>query len=262
MSRPSIFSNNYEKIMRRRKRIRNTVIIVLIIVAGVVFSYLKGIFRFNFHQLIPKSISQKKDSKMTASDSDAAKKVNKDNKKNNDDNEKFYFMKINDSLNIKVIYEDDNGTKKLKSVDSSSGNVQYSISPQGTGIVAYDSKNQSIIYMDANGNTKDITYKQYIDTSNNTFAKSDVISLHPNYDWCDSPTLISENMVAYLSQLPWISDEGNKYVWTYNISTGEYKCYYDTYGKSVSFGGITEKGLSITADGQQKYMDTNGNITQ
>lgn len=262
MSRPSIFSNNYEKIMRRRKRVRNTIIIAVIIIAGIVFSYLKGILNFNFQQLLPRSMSQKKDSKMTTTEANENSNKKADSKKNTDNNDKFYFMKINDSLIVKVIYEDNNGTKKLKTVDSSSGNVQYSISPQGSGIVVYDSKNQGIIYMDANGNTKDITYKQYTDTSSNTFVKADVINLHPNYDWCDSPRLISENIVVYLSQLPWISDEGNKYVWTYNMSSDTYKCYYDTYGKNVSFGDITEKGLSITADGQQKYMDANGNITQ
>lgn len=79
--------------------------------AGIVFSYLKGILNFNFQQLLPRSMSQKKDSKMTTTEANKSSNKKADSKKNTDNNDKFYFMKINDSLIVKVIYEDNNGTK-------------------------------------------------------------------------------------------------------------------------------------------------------
>lgn len=125
----------------------------------------------------------------------------------------------------------------------------------------FDNKAQSIILVDINGNKQDITNSRYVSSSGTEITKTSQLSAQPSYIWCSSPKFISEDTIAYISQLPWIG-KSTKYIWIENVKNKTHSLVEGIEGEDIKLDKITDKGLILTIDGKIMYLTSGGNITE
>jgi hypothetical protein len=258
VAKPSIFSKDYEKKMRRRKkRIAFAVFVsIILIIFAVIYS--KNVFR-NFGT----NANNTKNNTTPNKNETKSSNINKQESKAPAKQEKVegYSIQLSDGTTVNAIYETKNNDKTFKYISPAESNIQYSISPADKNIVLFDSKVQSIILMDISGNKQDITNPQYVSTSGTVITKSSQLSAQPEYIWCSAPKFIDEDNIAYISQLPWIG-KTTKYIWIENIKNKTHTWVQGIEGEDVKLDKLTDKGLTVIVDGKTIYLTSNGSITE
>lgn len=275
MAKPSIFSRDYEKRMKRRKRkiILSILVVVVVVIAIVAKFEINNIDFSNMRSKIqawvdsdrPDDLNDdKKDSKKKADDN-KANKDNEANKKKEKEEKKYVDLAVSDSLTVKAEYTEDNGAKKLVGVDEKTitDGTSYSINPSGSNILVTDS-NQNILLFDVNGNKTDITKQSYTSQSGNVFAKDVVLAQNANYIWDSQARFIDDTTIAYVSQLPYFGDAAvNQYIWIYSIANSKDNCLWNNHGATVTLGDIVQdKGLSVNIDNVNYYVMNDGSVVQ
>lgn len=261
MVKPSIFSKDYEKKMRRRKKriIFAAFVSIILIIFAVIYS--KDVFR-NFVKNANNTNNTKNNATPNKNETKSSN-INKQESKAPAKQEKVegYSIQLSDGTTVNAIYETKNNDKTFKYVSPAESNIQYSISPAGKNIVLFDSKVQSIILVDINGNKQDITNPQYVSSSGTVITKSSQLSAQPGYIWCSVPKFIDEDNIAYISQLPWIG-KTTKYIWIENIKNKTHTWVQAVEGEDVKLDKLTDKGLTVIVDGKTMYLTSNGSITE
>ena len=269
MARPSIFSNEYERQMKRRRKKISIVILVLVIAsAAIAFVKIKG----NVYKYINNNISflyknksikipEKNESKINNS-VDKKNIITKSSDTSNKEvnNDKIYTIKIDDK-DIKILYNDNNGDKKIKSVDLNSLDGEYNINPSQNVVLVYSKMTQTMNLIDLGGNKQDISYNTYVSTSGNSFTRENQLKVNPSYIWCSSPKFMDDDNIVFVSQVPWFDNRQNKYIWKYSLKD---KSYINTNltGTDVRVNSITDKGIEIVIDGNTQYLKSDGSITK
>lgn len=254
MAKPSIFSKDYDRRMKTRKKrtITAAVVIVLAVIVGLAtFSVksLKGALK-NASKNVPKISDTKQNAKSTPAKKTEAKPQNKVS-------ENSYSVQLSDGKTVKAAYEVSNGNKLFKSVTCDGENIVYDISPSKKNAIIYDSKAQSILLLDADGNKQDVTNPQYTSTNGNVIAKNAQLSSDPNYVWCSDPKFLDDNNIAYVSQLPWLG-KTTKYVWIESLSNKNHVLIQGIEGENVKLDKITDKGLTVISDDKTVYLKADG----
>ncbi|MCD2347272.1 hypothetical protein [Clostridium guangxiense] len=268
MARPSIFSNQYDRQVRRRKR-RKKIIVFLVCCLGI-YLVVKIYLGINFNGVSFKNIATKleqEQNKKEAANKKSSERVSKTTKGNsttkpnkNESKDQVVNAKLADGKQVIVTYNISGNVRKIKSVNLNGVDGEYNISPSSQNLIIYEKAGQNMYYVDANGNVSDITYKTYTSTSGTTFSKDNIIQSNQNYIWCASPKFIDDNTVVYISQLPWFDNRTDKYVWRTTIKD---KAYANTniHGNDVKINGMTDKGIEIVTDTTTQYMKADGTTT-
>jgi len=280
--KPSMFSKNYEKQMRKRKRKYVMLILACIAaVAVIIFSspIKQSLLNVKNTITLNKDNKNEKSENITNNDKEDNKDKKEDNKdkidnKSKEDNKEENLkeeatkpkttqeekeIKLNDNATVKVVIENKNNDKKIISI-SNAENTTSDISPSGKQAVFEEKKEQRIFLMNVNGDLKEITKKEYVSTENEIFSKESVLQHNPGYLWGGNPKFVDEKNIAYISYLPWINEDRNQYVWMINLQNLEHTGYYNLTGKDIKFGTIEEKGLVINIDGKVNFLNGEGNI--
>lgn len=249
MAKPSIFSREYEKRMRKRK-IRITLLISFLVVVGI-FYFAGG----NFKDIVKSKINLDKSFNFSFSNRDNKKDITSEDKTatNTENNnpapqnkieEKSYDITLGNGSNIKAVYESAGGVNKFKYINTSDTAITFNVNPSGTGMVLYDSKSQSMWFLDINGKLQDIS-----DLSYKSYKRETILARRPGYVWCASPKFIDDENIGYFSQLPYIGKSTKKYLWTVNIKNKDRHIYKSSIsGENIKFGNNTEKGLEVIMD--------------
>lgn len=266
MGKPSIFSKDYERKMKRRK-----IAIILSIVVAIIL-FLGAWFMGKGKSFISSKKDNVLDNKRVNNDKQTNKNVNTNNNTSINNNEEKvskeekkpegYEIKLSNGQNIKIIYEEENNDKKFKYIYPLDSKVKYDISPSNKKAIIYDDKVQKVIYIDINGKTSDVTNRTYTSTNGSvTINHDEFIKARPDYIWCDMPKFIDENNIAYISQLPWL-DKTTKYVWIFNIPNNTHTNIQSVYGEEVTIDKLNEKGLKVLVDGKTLFLNANGGVTE
>lgn len=266
MSKPSIFSKDYQKRMRRRrKRIALLIAAALIVTAG---AFLAGKnFLSNGNQQQANNTAPVEDKKevdsTTAADKTETDKAATVTKEAETPKEEGFEFKLADGTAMKAVYTTTGTTKKFESVSPKEKNVYYNINPAGDKIVVFDSAAQSIMLIDATGKVQDITNPSYTSSKGTVFKKENVLSQYSGYVWCSSPAFISDTKVAYITQLPYFG-ETSQYVWIVDLTTGKHTAVSISRvkGEKITFGKLEAKGLMINADEKVFYITATGSAIQ
>ncbi|WP_446897639.1 hypothetical protein ACSVC9_11575 [Clostridium sp. LBM24168] len=253
--KPSIFSKDYERKMKQR-RIRifiiSAVCVVLVILIGI---YLTGTLK-----TVLNDMGKEKQNPITQNQK--VKNIpSKPQPSENKNKKAQYTVKLSSGKSVNLIYENKNNNKIFKDVTPKDADVIYSINPSGKNIVLLDGKIQSVFLFDTNGKKHDITNPQYISSTGSVISKNEQLSSNPNYIWCNSPKFIDDNNIAYVSQLPWLG-KTSKYIWIENIIDKSHIMVQSVEGEDVKFGNPTDKGLTVTVDGETMYLTASGEISQ
>lgn len=264
--KPSIFSKDYEKKIRMIRIRRITIVLVLIAICiigylnyskninlSAIKNNIKSAFTFN-----TKKKGKVQNKKTTA----IVKKPNTKSKtKPAASKEQSYTVKMSNGDEIKAVYGVKDNSANFKYILPIDSKVDFSISPSGKAIVFYDKDAQSILYMGGDGNTTDITKNDYKSESDGTvYTKADELKKVPSFVWCTSPKFIDDNTVAFVSQLPYLNQNGQQYIWIYNITTKEYNCLYNNAAGSIKFDKLTDKGLTVMLDNNTKFLKSDGTL--
>lgn len=276
MSKPSIFSKDYEKHMKKRKRNMLIMIIILIIAILCMCLYLKdGSYSFSkmYNNIISKINQFNKEKKLEVDVSNEDNRYNNSEHQTNKDNEKgilqndksqdkFFYVNIN-NRNIQISYEEKNEKRTLKQAKDLDNNyIYYDINPSKNGIIIYDSNSQEVFYIDVYGNISNITKQKYISTKGDEFNREEVLKNNENYIWCTTPKFLNDDTIAFISELPWINKDNNKYIWYGSIKDRKYRYIKSNISKDIRFSELTNEGLKVIIDKKQYILMDNGQLIQ
>ncbi|EDK35357.1 hypothetical protein [Clostridium kluyveri] len=262
MGKPSIFSKDYGKKMRQRRRNVIILVVACLLVITLCVIYIRGAFKDVVNTKNAKVNNSAVDKQTTDNNKNASQSSNKAETKEKDTKkENSYKIQLSDGRDITLTYEGDSSNKVFKSVAAASGDVAYDINPSHKNVILFDNAAQSILLIDIEGNKQDITNQQYVSTSGEVIQKSSQIASNPSYIWCSSPKFLDDGNIAYISQLPWIGKTA-KYVWIENIQDKSHVMVQSVQGENIQLGELTEKGLTVIADGTTFYMTASGSVSQ
>ncbi|MBZ9688984.1 hypothetical protein G9F72_021940 [Clostridium estertheticum] len=280
MSKPSMFSKDYKKEIKKRKRKMALLIIVpiigLIIFLITDFNALKnsGISMKNGinSTLLNKSkdkqsstVQVEKTPQVVKPQSDAEKtKVKKAEEALKAEaalKNEIFVASLSDGQKISIEFNVVAAEKTIKGVTDAK-NISYDISPSKKSIVIQSKSNQDLLYVDVNKVSKDITKKTYESSKGEMFSKEGILKSHITYLWSITPKFIDEDNIAYVSELPWINDKGVKYIWKVNLKSNVHMQVKPASGMNITFGNITSKGLATFIDGKAVYVTSNGEVIE
>lgn len=267
MARPSIFSKDYERHKRRRKKVMTFVVILILASAGIflasgsiknmliskagtykntkLFSVFK---REKKDETEPSRGVEEKPTPETQNSTETPAKV---------EEEKGYDIALSNGTKVRAVYIATDAGNKFKYILPLDSPVSFNINPSGSNMVIMDVAAQNMKLVDINGNVQDITKTEYTytnkeDGKTSVFNKEDILEKYKenNYVWCTSPKFIDDENIAYLSQLPYVSSKKKeKFLWAVNIKNKdkhEYK--YALNGENLRLGNTSAKGIELTLD--------------
>ena len=251
MGKPSIFSKDYEKKMRRRKLRFALSFIALVIIVTAGITAFKRQLTANTKKPVSQT-TQKSEKPKTEVQNQSEKPAVK---------EEGLDFKLDDGTSLKAVYEVNGDSKTFKYLSPKESGTYYNINPSGNKMVVLDKKVQKILLIDINGNITDITNPSYTSSSGAVITKENVIAQNSSYIWCDTPTFVDDSNIAYISQLPWLN-RTTKYVWIENPESKQNTYINSISGENIKFEALDTKGLGMTIDGSVLYLTPNGGISQ
>lgn len=278
MGKPSIFSREYEKKMKRRKR--NIIIISLIIVLITSTFLIKVVYNPIDYKNIKKNIQAWIDSDTITSEETKTtdKETTNENKTTDEEEtgnkeilkeetqkplEKSIDITLASGNTAKAIYTEESGAGKIfKTLTTADNGVVFNISPSGKQMIITDT-NSSINLYNVDGTNTIVSKDQYISSSGSVFAKEVILKEQPEYLWNVNPKFISEEKIIFVSNRPYFGKTPLKqYLWLTDIKTGEDKVFWELAGAGIEIGENEEKGIKVIVDGKTYYVDINGNCVQ
>jgi hypothetical protein len=250
MSKPSIFSSDYEKKMKRRRKRKILFFTLLTIIFLIAFLGKYNVISFqksrNFKDMVIKIffskevkniddklnkeenindynntyVNSNEKNKLLENTPNIEENIEHRKKENLNKEEKVNFT-LGDGQNIEIIFNIEDNDKRFKSI-SGSDKIQYDINPARNGLVVFNITNQDITYIDIDMNKKDITKRQYVSTSKKVYSKKEQLKKNPKYIWHSTPKFVDDYNLVYISELPWMNEKHNKYVWIYNIKNNKH----------------------------------------
>ena len=259
LAKPSIFSKDYERRMKRR---RNKIIFVTMvaIVAIVIMSFNSE--RKNL------DLTNMKDKMQAWVDSGEQKEVVKEPEQIEETEkpktlEKNYIdINISEGIVAKAEYIEEQGKKKFVSVEPIDG-VSFNISPLKEQILFVD-KAQNLKIANTEGVIRDLTKKAYISQAGTSFPKDQILSKTPTYIWHSQGKFIDDTKIVYVSELPYFGNGGQKqFVWLYDLATSSENPLWSLVGSQIVVGDVVaDKGITITVNGIVFYLKADGSISQ
>ncbi|MBW9150687.1 hypothetical protein [Clostridium estertheticum] len=265
MKKPSIFSKDYDRRIKKRKKVILSLIIIPII--GLII-----FLKIDFKGLVNKGTTStlSKDDKVQKKSEEVSQKQANAQKakiaqaaitaKASADKSSFIATMPN-GQKVTVEYNGAAANKTIKGILNAK-DVSYDISPSKKLIVIQSTKNQDIIYVDINKTSKDITKKIYTSSDNQNYSKDEQLKNSPNYIWSITPKFIDEDNIAYVSELPWMNEKKVQYIWKLNLKDNVHMQVQPASGMKITFGDSTAKGLEANIDGDVVYVTALGEVTK
>ena len=174
----------------------------------------------------------------------------------------YIDFNIKEGTVAKAEYVEAEGVKKFVALEPIEG-YTFSLSPSQQQMIVMD-PNQNLYLLNVEGSLKDVTKKEYISTSKQTFPKDEMLSAYEGYIWNSIPSFIDENTIIYVSQLPYFGESAtHKYIWIKDLINNTDKTLWKTKGMDIQIGEVVpDKGITVTIDGNIKYINADGIISQ
>ena len=270
MAKPSIFSRDYERKMRKRRRRIFLIVFLVIILVGGIFIKM-NMKNFDFSELKAKIQAWVDSDKIEEIPDEAV--VDKEDKEDIEEKQEvkeepqkiYQDLSFEDGTVKKIEIEEIDGVKKFVGFDETADmtGFQYDISPSRNLVVILD-QNQNTYLFDINGTMTNITRGSYTSQGGDVFPKESILQSYVEYIWAQQPKFIDDTKIAYVSQLPYFGDAAlMKYIWIYDLTSNIENCLWNNSGTDITMGVINpEKGLEVSIDGVVYYIAANGYVIQ
>lgn len=269
MAKPSIFSKDYEKRMKRR-RLRISIAVGLIIIIAGLLIYKFKIQKMDFSNVRnrlqawvdsdnpdinpqPKQEIEKTETKDTEI---------KDIESKPEPPKKAYIeAKIGDKVVAKCEYKIVDKKKEFISMKKIDG-ASYDISPNKQMLLILD-KDQNMKLVDIDGKVTNITKGEYVSTRGAKFSKDTIIKNDKKYVWHNQAKFLDDNNIVYVSNLPYFGTASTKqYIWMYNIKNKTHTLGR-LAGKEINIGKVVpKKGIEIKVDKNEYILNNKGSIVK
>lgn len=269
MAKPSIFSKDYEKRMKRR-RLRIIIAVGLIIVVAGLFVYKFKIQNMDFSNVrnklqawVDSDNPDLQPQKTQESEKVQVKDTEiKDTESKPEPPKKAYIeAKISDKVVAKCEYKVVDKKKEFVSIKKIDG-ASYDISPNKQMLLILD-KDQNMKLVDIDGKVTDITKGEYVSTKGAKFSKDTIIKNDKNYVWHNQAKFLDDENIVYVSNLPYFGTASTKqYVWMYNIKNKTHTLGR-LAGKEITIGKVVpKKGIEIKVDKNEYILNNKGSIVK
>lgn len=265
MGKPSIFSKEYERRKKQRRK-RIAFLVLLIVIASFSLLYWSPVSKFFTESQLYKELQAKyKDNQNTTitenneNKSSLSSNKDKDKEKENEKKveEKYFEIKLPDGTNARAVYEQSDSIIKFKFL-TGNDKASFDISPSGRKMIILDGTTQDMLELSVDNSVKDLTYKFYTTKNKSKIYKDKTLSKNPQFIWHGTPKYISEDNIAYISLMPWFKTD--KYIWMVDSKTNAHSYIKNISGKEIIFGNINDKGLEVTVDGAKKTISPDGKV--
>ncbi|KRQ86145.1 hypothetical protein ABG79_02084 [Caloramator mitchellensis] len=221
--KPSRFSRDYYKIMRRRRV--NLMLFILLIISIFYFFGDRIFALMNINIKIPKisfnfpKIEKKAEEKKQENNSNQPS--NQTVPEDRVEYKKVEYTKADGKI-IEILI--DASTNKIFKLNDTSERTNYVIDKSKDFIVFDDIKAGQILMCDVNGNIAEISQDYYRSKSlNKNLYRKDILKYKPEYIWAAKPFITNDNRVIYISQLPYFKSTAEFYLWSYDLNKKETK---------------------------------------
>lgn len=256
MPRPSMFSKNYEKLMRRRRI--NITLAILIIISALFFGiryYLQNNDMTFLNDIFKKTeAGQKKPSPGTTPAPTAEPTVTPTEQPAQMNT--YEYTSSNGDV-YTVSYETTGQDIAFTGIDSIYDDLGYDISQDKQYIVFEDRAQGDIMLMSVDGKTVKINPSSYKSKSSGVvIKKEDMLAKIQNYVWAAKPHFTSGNVVVFLTDIPYTYDDGKLYMWTVSLSgqLGSLIGEFETQDKAaVTYDGYREDGSLVIKFNNKTY---------
>lgn len=262
MRKPSIFSRDYEKKMRKRRRNIIALSILGLFVVGILF------MKFAMNNINMESLKSKVQNWIDEdeyTDNNNNEELNEDTQNDvveeapKEPEAKTIDLKLKEGVTLKAEYEEVEGKITFKGIKDIPSNIYYSINPNKNLILTIDEIQEMKVF-NVEGKEASITKDKYVAPNGEIFNKETTLQTYSGYLWNVEAKFISDTKVAYITNLPYFGTDLNKYIWVVDLNDNSHKTLWNSKGKDIKFGEIKEKGLEATIDGNIKYVNSNGDL--
>lgn len=264
--KPSMFSKNYRRELKRRRIKRLLILaVIIVLIGGAVISYDKGLILVKNYFTKDGNNSGVEHTDNNSNETDEHSEADKEAENLPGDNEEVkdnlvtFEAKLNSGKSLVITLKDENNKKVMANLQCPEG-VKGSISPSMEKALILDEETQDIYIVDNGENIKNVTNPQYVATTKDVFTKDSVLQFNPSYKWVDEAAFVDDTYVAYSSELPWINGESTKYLWIVNTDDNSHRGYYSITGKTMSFGMVTFEGVTVKVDNRELVVNSQGKI--
>lgn len=264
MKKPSIFSKDYEKIMKKRKRKKIIIGILSICIAGILVT---EVANYDFSKLKDRlqawvDEDKEKDDKEQLVQADETNESSEVQEPVVEEipAEKYLDVIISDTP-ISFKLKEENSETLIESVKEVPENYYIYIGNNGKDAVVLDT-NQNINIVYASGEIKNVTLAQYVGPDGEIYLKDNIRNLYQGYIWHSAPVQISENKIAYITNIPYFGYNLNKYISIIDIDSNTHSTLWASKATEIIFGQMQEKGLEVNIDGNLRYITSNGELVQ
>lgn len=272
MGKPSIFSNDYEQRMRKRKKmtIINLILFILILISAVYFGSnyymensninLGSIFK-SFKKDIDKKQNQSEQSDKTKTKGDTSNSQNNEPEQTVEKTNSYFEYKASDGKTYRLEYTEASGKKQYTGVKSDTGDVEFDLSSDGRKVL-FCTLSGDVVIGDDQGTIKKINSDSYRSKSAGiTIEKKTTMQYYPEYVWAAKPHFTSDNRVVYVSYLPYLKGANTFYMWILSIDGASQKMagkLTNDIGK-ISYDGFSSDGaLRIKVNDNILYLPAGG----
>ncbi len=253
MSKPSIFSKDYEKIMKKRRKKRAIIFffVNILLIVGVM-----KVLSVDFSKVraeLQAWVDEGKSDLLVDNNEEQDIQVNIPKV---EEKEKYIVIDIKQCRVEMQVKEEDNTIVDFKQVPE---DVYFQIHEDGKFALILNNS-QDMFLVDSNGTLKDITMKEYISQKGSVFKKENILKTYEQYIWTSEPKFLSENLVAYISNIPYFGVDLNQYITVVDLTNGKHTTLWNYKSKEIKFGDVNDKGLEVEINGNIKYVDKNGKL--
>ena len=230
MAKPSIFSRDYERIMKRRKKRRNISICfgILALIIGIT------VMKYDMQKISAtfKNIAFNKELRLNN------EKIESVNVMLNDNNIILKFIKGNDIDKIIDIESDD----EIRSID---------INKDKALII---DRNQNLYLINTKKEVIDLTLNEYITQNNEKISKIEGLSSNPNYMWHDQGKIVDDEKIVYITNIPTLNEDLKQCVSIVTINNNIHTIKEDFQGYYINLYEINDNGIKVEIDGDIRYI--------
>lgn len=248
MRKPSIFSRDYERVMRKRKRILVVSISLSIvsIVSSIIF-----ISRYNWGKDESYLTTWMKDEENITEEQrkEILNKEKEVDKVRLDNNIKILLNGNEFELNC----SENNGKKTVISVKNLE-QEKYCVDNYGERVIILD-RDQNIFLCDIEGNVIDLTLNEYVSPYGEVFKKDEILSTYNDYIWHSQVKFLNNNKIVYVSNLPYFGYGLSQFINTIDLYSKEHTTIWGLTGNSIILKENLDVGLEAIIDGNIKYVE-------
>ncbi|ACD23331.1 hypothetical protein FDE76_13945 [Clostridium botulinum] len=264
MAKPSIFSREYEKRMRRRKR--NFLIIFIIISIMIIISMVKILGNVTDYSNIKQKMqawidsdsNQKNEEILSEKEPDQAEKEPELPKLE----EESFEITLKTGQKVKAIYVKENEDIKFTNIETNDDGLVYDISQSGKKLLILEN-DQTITLYNVDGTSQIVSKEEYKSSKGDVFTRESTIMSNPQYLWNYNPKFVNDDNIIFVSNRPYFGTAATKqYLWITNISNNSDIIKWDLAAAKIEILEREEKGIKITVDGNIYYIDVNCNIAK